>query len=393
MAAVALLVLFCLPLLWRWLSSPPQGDLPKLVPGSFHAEPEQLAQMGITRADMHSFPGLVTADGAIAANDDTTTPVYSPFTGAAVRILAAAGDSVEKGQPLLIVSATEAMQAEYDLVSAAGAARSAATAARNATEAEARQHTLFLDGSVALKDWHQAQVDLAAAQSAQQSADAALVSARGKLQVLGFTPGQVEHLEHLRDIRHLTPEAAVPAPVSGIVLQRQVGPGQYLQAGGATPVFSIGNPATLWLVGNVPEEQAAGLRAGAAVDATVPALPGRVLHARLSWVASAIDPATHRLAVRAVIANPDGMLKPDMFASLTIHAGGDRRSPAVPERAVVREGEDTHLWVVSGDGDLSQRDIRTGRSQDGFIEVLAGLKPGERFASSGGLFLDSAQEN
>lgn len=393
MAALALAILFCVPLLWRALSSPPEADLPKLVPGSFHPQPEQLAQMGVTRADVRNFAGLVSADGAVSANDDTTTPVYSPFTGAVTRILASAGDHVEKGQPLLIVAATEAMQAQYDLVAAAGSARAAATSARNAVEAETRQHALYTDGSVALKDWHQAQVDLATAQGAQQAADAALVSARGKLQILGFTPQQIDRLEHIRDIRRLTPEAAIVAPVSGIVLQRQVGPGQYLQAGGSTPVFTIGNPATVWLVGNITEDQAAGLKAGDPVDATVASLPGRVFHAHLSWVASVLDPATHRLTVRAPIVNPDGALKPDMFASLVVHAGGDRRSPAVPERAVVREGDSAHLWVVSGDGDLYQRDIRTGRSQGGFVEVLAGLKPGERFASSGGLFLDSAQEN
>jgi cobalt-zinc-cadmium efflux system membrane fusion protein len=393
LVALGLGLLLCLPMLWRLIIPPSQGELPRLTPGSFHPEPGQLSEMGITRAGLRDFQGLVSADGAVAANDDTTTPVFSPFSGRVERILVRAGSRVKKGDPLMVVAATEGMQAQSDLIATANAARAAEATLRNATEAEARQHALYTDGSLALKDWHQSQLDLATVEAGLRTANAAMIAASGKLQILGFTPAQAAALEKGHDSAGLSADAAVVAPVTGIVLQRSVGPGQFLQAGNASQVFSIGDPSTLWLVGNVREDDASAMWVGAPVDVTVMAVPGRTFHGRLNWVAPAIDATTHRLAVRAEIANSDGILKPDMFASMVIHIGGDRHSPAVPERAVIRDGSAAHLWVVSGDGDLSERDIHVGRIQDGYVEVLDGLAAGERYASTGGLFLDSASQD
>jgi cobalt-zinc-cadmium efflux system membrane fusion protein len=110
----------------------------------------------------------------------------------------------------------------------------------------------------------------------------------------------------------------------------------------------------------------------------------------VTYVAALVDAVTHRLPVRAEIENRDGALKPEMFANFRIFTGDASESPAVPEPAVVYEGNAAHVWVVAGDDLLSLRSIRTGRSNDGLIEVLDGLKPGERVVTKGGLFIDQA---
>jgi len=107
-------------------------------------------------------------------------------------------------------------------------------------------------------------------------------------------------------------------------------------------------------------------------------------------VAAVVDPTTHRLPVRAEIDNRDLALKPEMFANFRILTSDATESPAVPEAAVVYEGATAHVWVVAGDGLLSYRVIRTGRSNDGLVEVLDGLKAGERIVTKGGLFIDQA---
>jgi len=96
------------------------------------------------------------------------------------------------------------------------------------------------------------------------------------------------------------------------------------------------------------------------------------------------------LSAQTKIENRDGALKPEMFANFRILTGDAAESPAVPEAAVVYEGDAAHVWVVAGDGLLSLRAIRAGRSSDGLIEVLDGLKPGERVVTKGGLFIDQA---
>jgi cobalt-zinc-cadmium efflux system membrane fusion protein len=124
------------------------------------------------------------------------------------------------------------------------------------------------------------------------------------------------------------------------------------------------------------------------MEVRVPAYPQRVFKATVTYVAALVDPVTHRLPVRAEIDNRDGALKPEMFASFRIITSDAVQAPAVPEAAVVYEGESAHVWVVAGDGLLALRPIRTGRNNDGLVEVLDGLKPGEQIVTKGGLFID-----
>lgn len=107
-------------------------------------------------------------------------------------------------------------------------------------------------------------------------------------------------------------------------------------------------------------------------------------------MAALVDPVTHRLPVRAEIDNRDRALKPEMFANFRIMTSETSQSAAIPEAAVVYEGDAAHVWVVVGGDLLAYRAIRTGRSNDGLVEVLDGLKPGERIVMKGGLFIDQA---
>jgi len=375
-AAVVAGVLILVPVLRDTLSAQPAPALPKMVQGGFRPDSAQWANITLGTVSARRFPGLVSVEAQVATDDDTTTQVFSPFTGQVLNIAVRAGDTVTKGQVLATVAASEAIQSESDLMAAE-------ITARNADANEARQHALYNDGSVALKDWQQAQAD-------QATATGALIAARGKLHALGFGDAQIHAMETQRKDHAFAPPAELTSPIAGTVTQRLVGPGQFVQAGSSNPVFAIGNLERLWLIGNVREEDAAQMRVGEAVDVTVPALPGRSFPARLSWVAPTIDSTTHRLSVRAEIANPGGLLKPAMFATMLVHTGGDRMSSAIPEAAVIREGDQSHVWLSAGGESLVMRRIRPGRLQNGYMEVLSGLKPGDRVALAGSLFLDSA---
>jgi cobalt-zinc-cadmium efflux system membrane fusion protein len=119
------------------------------------------------------------------------------------------------------------------------------------------------------------------------------------------------------------------------------------------------------------------------------AYPKRVFKARLTYVAAVVDPVTHRIAVRAEIDNHDGALKPEMFANFRIVTSDATQSAAVPEAAVVYEGETAHVWVLD-DKLLAYRAVHTGRTENGLVEVLDGLKPGEKIVTKGGIFIDQA---
>jgi cobalt-zinc-cadmium efflux system membrane fusion protein len=393
-AAVALILMVGVPMIVSHFTAHQEASAPAPAPGTFRPTDEQWASLKIAPVKEMTFRAERVTDGKIANNDDTTTPVFSPYSGRVTKLFVKAGDHVDKGAPLVAIEASEFVQAQNDLLSGAAALRKARSQLNLAEINEKRQHELYDAKAGALKDWEQARTDLAGAQSDFRSAGTALAAVRNRLRILGKSDDEIAALETAREtVQQMGAEAIVTAPISGTVTQRQVGLGQYINSasnGAAAPIFSIGNLSTLWLLANVRETDAPLMRLGAPVDVRVLAYPGRVFNARLTYVAPAIDPNTHRLPVRAEVENPDGALKPEMFASFSISTGSDETAPAVPEDAVVYEGETARVWVARDDRSLELRQIRVGRVGDGTVEVLAGLEAGDKVVTSGTVFIDRA---
>jgi len=365
-------------------------------PGTFRPSDAQWESLKIVPVQLTSFQAEQTAEGKIANDDDTTTPVFSPYSGRVSKLFAKAGDYVKQGAPLLAVEASEFVQGQNDLISAVATLNTARAQINLARTNEKRQHDLYDSKGGALKDWQQSQVDLATAEGGFRSGEIALAAVRNRLRILGKSDAEITAIENAPDRLNMNPEAIVYAPIGGTVTQRQVGLGQYINSaasGASNPVFSIGDMSKVWLLANVREADAPSMQLGQAVEVHVLAFPGRVFKAKLTYVAAAIDPNTHRLPVRAEVENPDGALKPEMFANFSIITGNAVTAPAVPEEAVIYEGQTARVWVAGKDKSLGLRQIRTDRTQDGMVEVLAGLQPGEAVVTSGSLFIDRAAKS
>ena len=180
------------------------------------------------------------------------------------------------------------------------------------------------------------------------------------------------------------------APIAGTVVQRKVGPGQYVSAGASDPVYVIGDLSSVWLTAFVRETDAAAVAIGQEIAFTVLALPGRPLFARINYVAAAIDPATRRLLVRANIDNKERLLKPEMFANVTIYSPSDHAAVGVPRTALIYEADQVRVWVVRDDKSIELREIKPGLTNGDVVEVLGNLKPGEKIVTKGSLFIDRA---
>jgi len=362
---------------------------PPAAAATFKPTKEQWAGLETAAVTLASFRPERVTTGNIAVDDDLTTPVFSPYSGRVVRLFARPGDFVEAGAPLFAVEASEFVQTQNDLITAFGALRTARAQLAQAQTNEKRAHELYLAKGGALKDWQQSRTDLAAAQNAARTAETSLATARNRLRILGKSDGEIALIES-QPTQRLDPRTLVVAPIRGTVTQRQVGLGQYIQSGAANPLYTIGDLSRVWLIANLREADAPEGRIGAPVEVRVAAYPGRVFTASLSWVAPSLDPATHRLPVRAEIANPDGALKPMMFAGFSIVTGAEVKAPAVPQSAVVYEGDTARVWVAAPDGTLAARAVTLGLTQAGMVEIRAGLSSGETVVTSGTLFIDRA---
>ena len=328
-------------------------------------------------------------DGKIAINEDTTTPVFSPYSGRVSKLIARPGDLVERGAPLFAIEASEFVQGQNDLVTAVAGVEKARSRLLLAQTAEKRQRELQAIRGGALKDLEQAQSDLVGAQGDLRSAEIALAAVRNRLRILGRSDDEIAQAREAVD--RIGAEVIVAAPIGGTIIQRKVGLGQYINVGANDPVFTVGDLSTVWLIANVRESDAPKMKVGAAVEVTVLAFPGRVFNARLAYVAPALDPNTRRLPVRAEIQNTGRELLPEMFASFRIVSGDDRLMPAVPVDAIVYEGAKARVWIARPDSKtVVSRDITVGDTINGLVEVRKGLAIGETVVTSGTLFIDRA---
>ncbi len=356
--------------------------------GAFRPSDTQWGSLRLTPVRQVAFRDERATDGKIALNEDTTTPVFSPYSGRVSRLIAKPGDHVDAGAPLFAIEASEFVQGQNDLVTAVAGVEKSKSRVDLAKTVEKRQRELLAIRGGALKDLEQAQSDLIGAQGDLRSAEIALAAVRNRLRILGRSDADIDRLEKVDKIGA---EAIVNAPISGTVIQRKVGLGQYINVGATDPVFTVGSLDTVWLIANVRESDAPRMKVGQPVEVSVLAYPKRIFNAKLTYVAPALDATTRRLPVRAEITNPGRELLPEMFATFRIISGDARMGAAVPTDAVIYEGAQARVWVARPEQKVVvSRSIDVGDTVNGLVEVRKGLQIGETVVASGTLFIDRA---
>jgi cobalt-zinc-cadmium efflux system membrane fusion protein len=357
------------------------------APGTFEPTPSQWATLTVEPVQTRVFRAQHITEGKVTVNDERSTQIFSPYSGRVKELIAKPGDQVEAGQPLFVLEATDAVQVHNDFIVAVSALAKARSQLKLFQTVEARQHELYEGKAVALKDWQQAQADLAGSQSDLKSAETALEAARNRLRILGRTDDEIAKFEQTRTISSQT---AIVTPISGTIVQRKVGPGQYISSGSADPVFVVGDLSTVWLIAYVRETEAPKVAIGQALQFSVLAYPDRIFAANINYVATALDQATRRLMVRATINNAEGLLKPEMFARVTILTGEGDSSLAVPRDSVIYEADTARVWITRDKKTAELRQIKTGLTNGRMIQVLEGLKADDQVITRGSLFIDRA---
>ena len=331
-------------------------------------------------------------EGKIGVDEDRATLVFSPYSGRVTKLLAKPGDTVKAGQPLFVVEAPDMVQAQNDFISAISNLNKARSALELAKIVEQQNKTLFESRAGPLRDLQQSQAAARAAENDVRSSQTSLEMTRNRLRILGMTDDEITKFS---DTGAVSPQMTIYSPIAGTVIQRKVGPGQYINtssqnASASDPTFVIGDLSTVWLVAYVRESDAPSVQVGQAVHFTVLAYPDRIFPANISFVATSLDTGTRRLLVRATIDNSHHLLRPEMFASVTILTGEGDNSPAIPRDAVIYDGKATHVWVARDDKSVERRDIKTGLSNGQMIQVIEGLHDGESVVTKGSLFVDRA---
>ena len=344
---------------------------------------EQLKQVSTDTVKQHMITVDRRATGKIAFNEDRLTPVFTPFAGRVVELLANKGDQVKSGQPLATLESPDLVAAQNDLASARSDQAKANIGLNTAQVAVQRARRLHDQEALSTKDLQQAEADLSRAEDDVRRAQSAVAVVENRLRLFGKDSQEIAGFGQNVDSR-----VTLRAPIPGTIVDRKIGPGQYVKPDMPDPLFLISDLTALWVLVDVFESDVANIHLNMPVQVSVAAYPDRVFPARISFLSPAVDPTTRTLRVRCLVPNPNGLLKPDMFATIKIGSAGQQAVSIVPADAVVVEGNDSLVFVQEGPGHFRRRTVHVGQEVEGGVVIDSGLRQGEIVATRGALLLN-----
>jgi cobalt-zinc-cadmium efflux system membrane fusion protein len=334
---------------------------------------KQAASLKVGPVDTRDFEVLKTAVGTIGFNENMLVQVFSQYPGKILKALYNVGDDVKKGDVLFTIDSPDLLQAESTLLASAGVLE--------------LQKRILARATGLLRAGGSAQKDIDQATSDQQTAEGNFKAAMNSVRIFGKSDAEIEQIFHDRKVDSTL---VVPSPIDGRVVTRNAAPGFLTQPGTAPAPFSVADISTMWMIANVIETDAPAHKVGQPVEVRVPAYPDKVFKGHVTTVGSIIDPNTHRQLVRSEIEDPEHLLRSGMYASFIIRVGGPLRSLAVPADGVVREGDGTMtVWVTKDDRHFIKRTVSSGLRQNGWVQILDGLQPGETVVTEGAVFLSN----
>jgi len=316
----------------------------------------QLIGVRTAIADVRSLNRQVRTIGKVEPDETRLAFVNTKIAGWVKKLFVDyTGKQVVKGQPLLSLYSPDLVTAQEEYLIALRSIRSSPTGTGGLAEVDASRKEL-------------------------------LESARRRLQLWDVTEAQLAELEKTGKTQT---EVTIAAPLDGIVLEKMVLDGAYITPG--MNLYRIVDLSTVWIVADIYEYEVAMVRVGQTARVNLPYYSGGALHATVSYINTSLDPVSRTVKVRLVMKNPGLMLKPEMFANVEIAVASGARL-VIPREAVIDSGMRQIVYVEKKPGVYEMRTVVLGVRGDDHVEVLKGIKKGERVVTSGNFLIDSESQ-
>src|SRR5882757_11156041 len=355
-------------------ASKPKASVPLQVANSdeISITPALAGNLHFATPEMTDVNGTLQRPAHVETDAQQIARVGSPVAGRILKLLVFEGQHVKSGTVLAMLHSTDLSDTQFALIKASSRQELAEAAAKRAEQ--------LMQADVI----GQAELERRRAEVLQASTEAA--SYRTQLLGLGMTESQIRRLE---SSRKLSADYPIVTPKSGTVLKREITIGQVVQP--ADPAFTIADLSSVWIVANVPEEDAGLLRKGMEVVVRIPALPNQKIDGHLSYVAPIVDPATRTVQVRMDVANPQGIYRPDELASMTF-TGHTVHKLTVPQTAVVRQENRDYIFVEIAPNKFLLREVVLGEETDDRRVLQSGIREGERIVLDGAFHLNNQRK-
>lgn len=333
-----------------------ESDAAAMPMGTIRVSPEKQQLIGVKfgevtpSAGMHAFRSV----GQVAMDETRFTKVQTRIDGWIEKVYVDfTGKFVEKGQPLLTMYSPEMLASQ-------------------------REYLLALRSKEIMKG--------SPLSDSQQQSDSLLAAARKRLELFSLSEAQIQEIT--RTQQPLT-NITVYSPISGYIMMRNAFPKQRITP--ETELYTVVDLSKVWIMADVFENEASMIQVGMAARIKPSYGTGQAFNGRVSYIQPSVDPTTRTLKVRIEAANPNMMLKPEMFVNVEFSVSMPARM-TVPAEAVLDTGLKQTVFVDRGNGYLEPREVEIGERIGDRLEVLKGLTPGERIVTSGNFLIDSESQ-
>jgi cobalt-zinc-cadmium efflux system membrane fusion protein len=368
-------------------ANPPNALSPQ--PGAATAESAQSHAIEAEIVAPQAIAGAIVATGKILVMEDRMANIGPVHEGRIVNLYAGQGSVVRRGQKLADLESSDIDQAEADYLKALAdyenARRTSAAEVKFAQATYDRTKMLFEKTITAGKNLQEAEHNLELAKATAASSIAgsrvAVSSARRHLLILGLKDSAIDALESKPGLASVF---SLTSPISGVVVERNATIGATV--GSDANLFKIIDVSSVWIDANVFEKDLGRVRRGQEVRVTVPAFPGSSFVGRVILVSSVVDPESRSVKVRTEVPNPDGRLKPDMFANVEIITDMHRTAISIPQSALLDDGGKKVVFVMAGNG-YEKRAVTAGIQSADRVEILDGLQAGDKVVVKGNYLL------
>lgn len=340
----------------------------------------------VAAAEKKSLVSTLAAPARLGFNTEQVAHVRSILKGRIAEMKVRLGDTVRKGDPLVVVDSAELGEAQSDYLQKLVAAETARPGIELARSAHERAQQLYDNNQgISLTELQKRLGEYQAAQGAAGAAVAALTAADNRLQLLGMPP---ESIQALAKSKELNPKYTIVAPIDGQVVEREATLGE-LVSPDKEDLLTLADLRTVWVFADVPEARLAEVAVGAKAKVTVAASQGDAVEGTVSYILPQLDATTRTGRVRIEVKNEGSALRPGMFAVAELTTGTAEGVVAVPDAAVQTvEGEPAVFVPHAKEANtFVKRQVGVGPAVGGMVPVFAGLKEGEKYVASGGFIL------
>jgi cobalt-zinc-cadmium efflux system membrane fusion protein len=335
---------------------------------------DQRKNVRLTTVQRTPYHRTVEATGSVDFNNDQATAVLAPISGPVSKLLVDIGDHVKQGDALALVDSP-------DYAAAVTGYRKALTTAHTARRLADLEKDLVEHQGVAKREEDQAETDAA-------NADADVDAALKTLVSLNVDPKVIKAIEQGQPIEHIN--GVIRSPMTGTVVDRQITPGQLLQAG-TTPCFTVADVSHVWVMAQVADSDVTSVKPGDAADIAT-GVDAQRLTGTVAKISALVDPDTRLVPARIVVDNAQGLLKKQAYVSVQIHSRQETNGLLIPVSALLRDDENLpFVYVAQSDGSFARRSVNLGYRTGDQYDIPAGLKAGEQVVVDGGIFVQFMQ--